>query len=245
LKKPITRRRRKKGRLAIDSFAERAYAPYALAIGQFVLAWNALHEKLGLLFVMLLHSAPGWQTDRHYEVDSEEFPDDSANIQRWSGVWSSSALDRPKRAMLRALINPFIIADLRHRPQFAADLTWILDEADKLEEIRNNAVHTPLVWVGKHPAFGEYLLAQHNIDVIPNLILSNKRAITVTKRDLRNRLVDDYRWAREATVVLCDFVGRIGNAMNIEGATWPHRPSLPNRGQKRKRRNRRPPAQPK
>jgi len=34
-------------------FTERDFEPYALAIGQFCLAWNDLHERLGIIFVAL------------------------------------------------------------------------------------------------------------------------------------------------------------------------------------------------
>jgi hypothetical protein len=231
LAKPITKRRHSKDRFIGDTFSERAYKPYALAIGQFVLAWNAFHEKLGMLFVMILHSAPGWDIDRNHDVDGELFPNDDAHIERWSGVWSSAPLDRPKRAMLRGLLNSFIEADLKQFPKFIGDLSWILDQADKIEDIRNNAVHTPLLWIGGHPAL-EQIVAEHDVAIIPNVLLANKRAVAVAKKDLRSRLVIEYRWGRDASVILRDFSGRIGHAMSIEGAPWPQRPSLPNRGQR-------------
>jgi hypothetical protein len=167
------------------------------------------------------------------------------NIQRWSGIWSSSPLDRPKRAMLRGVLNPYVLLPLLvDFPGLSDDLNWILDEADKIEETRNNAVHTALIWIGKHQAF-EDIIAEHKIEVIPDVILSGKRAMSAAKKDLRERqILQEYRWGRDACLTLRDFANRIGHAL-IGLDTWPRRPGLPNRGQKKKPRSRQRQARPK
>ena len=221
--KPVAKRRRPK---LEDRFSERGYRPYIVTIGQFVLAWNSLHEKLGLLFVVLL------QAHRPLTAGDRLPEEDDHHLRRWAGVWSSAAYDRPKRAMLKALMNPIIAADFNQFPKLLDDVSWILSEADKIEEIRNNAVHAPLIWVGDHPALAE-LVSQLESDVIPNLILANKRALLVSRPGMRGGPIKEYRWGRDASLVLRDFTVRIGQAMTDDGFPWPDRPRLPNRGDSR------------
>src|SRR5579862_6821487 len=65
------------------SFTEKEFAPYATAIGQLLLAWNDLHERLSSLFVMALGA--GW-------------------VSRPLAVWHSTRADHSKRQMLRAAL---------------------------------------------------------------------------------------------------------------------------------------------
>lgn len=222
-------RSRHRSRVFGDSYSEAGYRPYAIAIGQLILAWNGLHEKLGLLFVLLVQF--GRPND-----PADLFPEnDDPHIARWAGLWSSAQFDRPKRAMLQALLNPILKTDLQAFPKLIEDMTWILKEADKLEDIRNNAVHAPLVWLGDHPALS-YIIEKHKIDVIPDVTLANKRAMNVAAKAANKGLLREYRWARSACLILRDFTAQIGGALSVEGATWPRRPSLPNRGDRKKSR---------
>jgi hypothetical protein len=66
-----------------EKFTGRHYRPITTAIGQLALAWNDFHEDLALLFVELLSRG-------------RAFPA--------TDIWSSAIYDRPKRAMLRAVI---------------------------------------------------------------------------------------------------------------------------------------------
>ena len=169
---------------------------------------------------------------RHRRSAGDELKDndiEEPQIQRWAGIWSSAAYDRPKRAMLKALMNPIIAADFHQFPKLVADVSWILGEADKIEEIRNNAVHAPLIWIGDHPAIAA-LAAELESPVIPNVILGNKRALLVSRPGMRGGPIKEYRWGKDASLVLRDFTVTIGVAMTVEGAPWPDRPQLPNRG---------------
>src|ERR1700731_3933138 len=100
-----------------DRFTEKYWAPYALAIGQASLAWNAFHESLASIFVLLLDR----QLEEHEEEDRDPRP---------IAVWRSAKFDRPKRQMLRAVIETERKDILEAFPHFAADLTWVLDQAD-------------------------------------------------------------------------------------------------------------------
>jgi hypothetical protein len=237
-------KRRSQRRLARGHrFTERGYKPYTSVIGQLVLAWNDLHERLGFLFIAILnHRAAEFDAKDVAPEHEGEF--ESHQIERISGIWSSSQFDRPKRAMLESLINHVIQYDLRAFPKFTNDLTWILSEANKLEDIRNNAVHTPLRWIGDSPIVRAFMSA-HDVEVYPSVSLGNQRAVKLAKQNLRKDLVRQFRWARDASLVLRDFTILIHRALTVEGAPWPHRPSLPNRGQKKTHQGRHHPQHPK
>lgn len=233
--------RSKRKRWLGDRFTERGYQPYVQAIGQLVLAWNDLHEKLGFLFVTLLD----------LNRVNAEAADDEIEIERWSGIWASAAYDRPKRSMLQGVLSENLQGDLKNLPMFKEDILWILKEADKIEEIRNNAVHVPLVWMGNHPVMRELVLGL-DLEIVPNVRLGHKRGASIAKRDIRSGLLREYRWAREACLVLRDFTQQMRVAVTWhspdeppEPSPWPHRPSLPNRGQKKTLQGRPPRAQPK
>jgi hypothetical protein len=224
LTNPTKKQRRIKG--VHDRFSERGYRPYVSTIGRLILAWNNLHENLGMLFVLLLAA-------RHRASAGDDVEDiDDPVIARWAGIWSSAAYDRPKRAMLSALMNPIIAADFGQLPKLVSDISWLLKETDKIEEIRNNAVHAPLIWVGDHPAILELIRGHLDNDVIPNLILGNKRALLVSRPGMRGGPIKEYRWGRDASLVLRDFAVAIRYAI-AAGAPWPDRPQLPNRGDSR------------
>lgn len=207
-----------------DRFTERSYKPYTAAIGQFVLAWNDLHEKLGLLFIAILVVE---QRGSRADVD------DHMAMERWSGLWSAPTFDRPKRDLLRALLNPFIEDDFRHRPRFVEDISWILDKAIALEGLRNDAVHAPLMWIGKIPLIR--MLGGHGeLDVIPNVALGNQRAVSLAKKGQRE-LAKEFRWGRDTVAALRDFTVALRAAVAFEHNPWPRRPSLPDRKPKRKR----------
>ena len=208
-------KRRSQRRLARGHrFTERGYKPYTSVIGQLVLAWNDLHERLGFLFIAILnHRAAEFDAKDVAPEHEGEF--ESHQIERISGIWSSSQFDRPKRAMLESLINHVIQYDLRAFPKFTNDLTWILSEANKLEDIRNNAVHTPLRWIGDSPIVRAFMSA-HDVEVYPSVSLGNQRAVKLAKQNLRKDLVRQFRWARDASLVLRDFTILIHRALTAK-----------------------------
>lgn len=207
-------------------FTERGYKPYVSAIGQFVLAWNDLHEKLGRLFVTII--AAQMQVE---ETENEELLNSYFEAERWAGLWSSSHYDRPKRALLEALLNPYIAFDSQRFPKFVEDITWILKETDKLEETRNTAVHSPLWWIGDKSLIFQALMGASATPVIPDVTMGNRRAVFLAKA--KKDLLKEFRWARDASLTLRNFTISVDRALTSEHGSWPRRPSLPNRGQKK------------
>lgn len=228
-----------------ERFSDARYNPYATTIGQFVLTWNDLHEKLALIFAAILSYHDRKKIPQKHKPEYE-----FRELERLVGIWNSSPYDRPRREMLRGILVPLVTADFIAFNDFEKDIGWILDQADKIEDIRNNAVHTPLI-----DNFNEFdispLVPSSDVRrkykwagarVIPNILMSNRRAVRVAEKHKDDDLIAELRWARDASVVLRDFTLRIFWALLYEPAPWPRRPSLPNRGQNKTRRKLRPPA---
>lgn len=176
------------------------------------LAWNDLHEDLALLFIELLANGKAYPA---------------------TDIWNSAGFDRPKRAMLR------VVMKTQHErfarcPKLADDVMWLLDEADKLEDARNDSIHSPLASFA-----ADNIWAQHQGiagRIVPSVAFGNRRAIKLARKDL----FTEFRWCRDASLTLRDFAGEIYEAVAARTA-WPDRPSLPNRGQKKRRQDQPPP----
>jgi hypothetical protein len=196
-----------------DRYTVKQFLPYALAIGQLALAWNSLHEALAHLFWTALGG--GWKG----------LP---------VGVWNAAEFDRPKRKMLRAAIEATTPRQLSYHPKMVEDMIWIINKADELENKRNDAVHSPLLLFGKGA-----LAPRYPPLVMPDALLDNRRAINLGQKDL----LVEFRWCRNATLVLRDFAYAVDRGLTTSGAPWPRRPSLPNRSAKKTPRSPRLPAQ--
>src|SRR5262249_39167518 len=136
-------------------------------------------------------------------------------------LWNSAAFDRPKRAMLRSLVKT---GHSKHDEflKLGPDLNWLLDQADRVEDARNDAIHSALVFYrhddGSAQAIG---LAGR---VTPSVPFATSRSVTLAKMDL----LTECRWCRDASVVLSAFAGSLYEAVATRGK-WPNRASLPNR----------------
>jgi hypothetical protein len=198
--------------LGQSRFTEKMFRPYVIAIGELALAWNDLHEKLASLFWTILGG--GWK-------------------ERPIGIWNSSNFDRPRREMLKAAVVASTNSERMTFPNMVADICWVLAESEKLEQARNNAIHSPLLMARQSSIFLEEVIRGAGYDVIPNDLLKNPRALKLAKKDL----LTEFRWCRDASLVLRDFSIAVDRALCETGVPWPKRPSLPNRGQKNGRRN--------
>lgn len=205
--------KKRKRRSTRDRFTEKAYQSHVMAIGQLALAWNALHESLASIFHLLLDR----QLEEHETIDPMPI-----------ALWLSVKFDRPKRQLLKALIETEQKEFKEAFPSFESDLLWILQEVDSLEDARNTAIHSPLVYF-------EWLVDTNNPSkgtILPNLIYGNERAFKLARKDM----LTEFRWCRDTALVFRDFVELINTCLSfgVELNPWPDRPSLPNRGQKTK-----------
>jgi hypothetical protein len=193
------------------------FKPYVAALGQLALAWNDLQESCAALFWTVMSPPP----------QEGDFVNYTPLL-----VWHSVRSDRSQREMLRAAaLNPQ--ADWK-RPSAREDIKWLLDQAAKLEDARNDAVHSPLFIVDR----SLYGLAGSGQPVAPAWWLSNPRAGKLSKRA---DLLSEFRYCRDTALALADFAQAMDGALVNQPRLWPERPALPNRDKyvvrRRKRRS--------
>jgi hypothetical protein len=94
---------------------------YCVAVGLVVYEWNDLHEKLAGLFALVRGG------DRR-EILAE---------------WYTIRSDTTQREKLRRAIAESTPDRWKKSPRAPDDLKWLLDRADKLANVRNNAIHAP------------------------------------------------------------------------------------------------------
>jgi len=189
------------------------FRPYVTALGQLALAWNDLQEMLAVMFWTVMGTG-----ERGLPLV----------------VWYSLRSDRSQRDMLRAAVKALAESPERGRPRLWTDVKWLLDECEKLEDARNDALHSPLVWFGDSP------LAQLTgaiPSVRPATFLGNPRADKLNKR---SDLLAEFRWCRDKAITLADYAHLLELAISSQRYAWPEKPQLPNREQKSNRRDRRP-----
>ena len=171
-------------------FRNELFRPYAQAIGEMTLAWNDFHMVLSTLF-----------------ETATKIPNKMAPM----AIWNSSKSDRAQRDMLESLINLRVINyDLR--PEMRQELKWVLTEATKLEELRNNAVHAPL-------------LEESNGKVIAWHQLGNRRAKGLAGKEL----LKEFNWFYDTILVLREYAAVLERIMWNANESLPPRPKLPNK----------------
>ena len=104
------------------------------------------------------------------------------------GIWNAAVYDRPKRELLKAVVEAMIEEDRKEHPERHAGLAWILTETEKLENARNNAMHAPLSLAfsaaeAKRVGLREYATKDTS--------LKNRRALKLEGKDL----LSEYRLA--------------------------------------------------
>lgn len=145
-----------------------------------------------------------------------------------SAIWYSIRSDRSQRQMLKALAKSYReTGDLRK--ELADKIDALLKECDAVALTRDDVVHAPIL--------------SSLTGVVPNAYSGSPMA----SRLLNKVLLDEYRWCRDACLVISDYAHRISINMMTENDPeypLPGTLKLPNRGQKKSRpsRPRQPPA---
>jgi hypothetical protein len=173
-------------------YTHKAFLPYATALGQLTLAWNDLHESLAMLFCGVMG---GGFSNQYLAV--------------WHGIPS----DRAQRNVLVAAVEAGLVEG--GPPQLLDDVKWIRARAEELEEIRNNALHSPL-WGTP--------MGQATPIIQPVIGLGHIRANKLAGKNL----LAEYRYCRDATTVVRDFAIEVDKVMS-RGGKWPKQPKLPDR----------------
>jgi hypothetical protein len=185
-----------------NRFSEPHFKPYVAAIGELILAWNDLHERLAPLFAQAMVGS---------------------NVKQSFGVWHKTRADQAKRNLLRAAITNLPDRDLTKRPNVVKEITWILEVADKLEGLRDDSAHGPLTstW-----GILERALGLSKPIVTPNTYFGNPRAVRLKQND---DLLRDFKHAKRRILILRDYALAIDTAWLNVHMPWPDRPALPDR----------------
>lgn len=175
-------------------FRDEAFKPVAKAIGQMTLAWNDLHQTLGVLFWVVSNVA---------------------NALMPFAVWHSSKSDRGQRDMLRALIDLDAVGyDLNSKNR--EEVRWILGQVNTLEDLRNDAIHSPMLNAPDRPG-GVGVMAHE---------FGHQRAKKLANKDL----VREFNWFYDSVVVLNNYAADIAWSLTPRSAPFPERPQMPSRG---------------
>ena len=175
-------------------FTDGAFRPYALALGEIALAWNDLHVSLSFVFCGILSVG-------------------NFNFGPFQAVWQQITNDRMQRNALVAVAKEATLA-LGSREQFEG-IKWLCDQATALEDIRNDALHSPLWGVGK----------RERPYIAPVTGLGHPRATKLHGKDL----LAEYRRCRDAITTLRNYAMQIDECLQRRHGGWPKRPKMPPR----------------
>jgi hypothetical protein len=188
-------------------FNEPHFKPYVAAIGELMLAWNDLHERLATLFAQAMVNA---------------------KVKQSFAVWHNTRADNAKRKLLKAAIGNLDGAELKSRPKVVQEIRWILEKADSLEGLRDDSAHGPLHATPTTILDWNNLLAAGNLlglKVRPNISFGNTRAIRLSNGT--ENLLSDFRYAKKRILILRDYAIAISTAWLNPPMPWPDRPALP------------------
>ncbi len=198
----MTRSRRRKQPWESVSYSHPVFRPYTMALGQIALAWNGFHSEMALLFCTVMGGG-------------------FAN--QFLAVWHALKNDASQRAILLAAAKDLFGYDFELGKKVFAEIEWINGQARRIEDVRDDALHSPL-W----PTF------QKEMPVMPMTGLGHIRAQKLLEADVKRGLLNEFRWCRNAALILTRHVKEIDNLITRDPfplLSWPRRPSLPNRGQ--------------
>lgn len=188
-------------RLPADEVIKEKYEAYIRAVGDAAFSFNQLHEALGRLFAVV--------------VNGEE-------RETTQAVWYSLSSDRGQRLMLRAAVKASSPSRWPATPKVGAEVLWLLDKADVVAKMRNDAVHLPAsLMVGSEQDGGAYMGAL--------FINGHPGALKARGADL----LADFNACVEHTDILTRYARDIEAAI-VSAARygWPERPGLAERPKK-------------
>jgi hypothetical protein len=207
----------------------------ALGIGQAAIAWNQLHEELRDLFSDLF----AIEMTIHAEEGADMALRQYRRLRRLvDATWNSVGFDRPKRELLKDVLAELSGAAKRRFPKLADDVTWILREANSLEESRNNLIHAPL---GVDYHWRKDDMSDFAAIPVPRIYGGNHRALKLMEKDLQAEFI----YCRDTAIVLRWFANEVSLHVSVTDPAnperWPKRPPLPTRERQNSRRGRRRP----
>jgi len=148
-------------------------------------------------------------------------------------VWHALKMDRAQRDVLLAATQEIPHPDFSPigAKAFHEEIKWICGQANSLEDMRNDALHSPL-WAYKRGELG--------IIVQPVGGLGHIRA---RKLASKGDILREFRLCCESARILTAYSQEMQDALGDYRQPWPERPPLPNRGDSNDKK--RPPQAPK
>ena len=129
--------------------------------------------------------------------------------------------------MLQAAIDATYMVE-SPKPRVHADISWILKQLNSLAGKRNDAIHSPLIFITQLDAEGE----MEGVEILPMYFFGNPRAAGLKDKSL----LQEFKWYRDHLGRLAKFAELLHFALAFPDYLWPDRPQLPPVGQFRSRR---------
>jgi hypothetical protein len=170
-----------------------AFQPYYEALGKTAHAWNHLQEELAQLFC---------------EVGGI----DPMGLRLWHALKS----DRSQRDLLEAALHSALEDEkwAKKYPKAKTDITWLLVEANRLADRRNDAIHAPCT-IG---------IKTGQLEIVPFSFYGNPRA----KKLQGKQILNEFGWYEKSADTLRHFAISIAYCFRSgEVRTWPDRPHMP------------------
>jgi hypothetical protein len=179
------------------NFRSRTFNPYAKGLGEVALIWNDFHMVLSGLFGSVT-----------------KIP----NLIAADTIWNSLRADRSQRVMLESLIDLNAI-NYNIPSKLRDEMLWVLDQATRIEDLRNDLLHSPVLLGDDKKPF-----AWHH--------LGNYRAKKLAGKDL----LREARLFYDHVIILREYTEKLHEAYRRQGSEvrLPRRPSLPSRGASKK-----------
>jgi hypothetical protein len=170
---------------------DKRFEPYAVQLGWIAHSWNALHDALGSLFWTLTGSQNG-------------------NVPL--AIWNSIPNDRTQRGVLRAVAQT-VLADKETELQA---VLWLLAAADKFEDKRNDALHTPFT----------FQIDPNDTRLVSKSYSGHKRALKLKNKEL----LPEFEWYGRSVHILARYAMSIRFALgDPANFAWPTKPKMPER----------------
>jgi hypothetical protein len=181
-------------KLLSDADEEKAFREHAIEIGHLARSWNRLHDNLGEIFSQIV---------------SPQYPFVSLRI------WHSIMSDRTQREMLKIAYQTKGALDTKRFPQAEDSLKWLIGEAQKLADRRNDAIHAPF-------RVGIQVFNDFKIIVEPDTGHENPRAKKLEGKDVLSEL----KFYRASSDTLLEYSTAISRSFFLD-APWPQKPTMP------------------
>jgi hypothetical protein len=195
-------------------FQSKKFRPYALAIGQMNLAWNDLHEEIGLLFQKMMLDSP-----THVSAPG-----------RLRMAWGIISSDRQKRLLVEKLADWMSQERREQLPALAEDLKFLTKRAQSLEDKRNDVIHAPID-VQRNALVSMGLSGGRYGEIYAAALNTRGRSLAGPTRRTDHQLLAVIRLYRDYATALAEYAKAIRYAWIAREAgrrrAWPRRPPVP------------------